>query len=97
MNENNKELKERINVAAYFLSKENLPYDKLCWMLAERQLYRENFKLPTNTLIRERAAKIFFSSPPYDVLCWLIAELDNLIDSEIFNRDSTPRFLNKED
>jgi hypothetical protein len=97
MNENDKELKERISLAAYFLFKENLPYDKLCWMLAERQLYREKLEFPIKNVIRERAAKIFFSSPPYDVLCWLIAELDNLIDSDIFKENSTPDFFNKED
>ena len=97
MNDRDKALKERISVAAYFLSKENLPYDKLCWMLAERQLYREKLEFPTKLLIRERAAKTFFSSPPYDILCWLIAELDILIDSEIFDKESTPRFFDKED
>jgi len=97
MNEKDKELKERISVAAYFLSKENLPYDKLCWMLAERQLYREKLEFPIKNVIRERAAKIFFSSPPYDVICWLISELDNLIDNDIFKENSPSDFINKED
>ena len=38
MNDIPSDLKERINVSAYFLSQKNYPYDKLCWLLAERQL-----------------------------------------------------------
>ncbi|MFW9771489.1 MAG: hypothetical protein ACFFFB_05180 [Candidatus Heimdallarchaeota archaeon] len=70
-------LKQQINIAAYFLSHENHPYDTLCWMLAERELYIQyNFKKPKEDFIRKKAAKIFFAKPDYDVLCWLIAEKD---------------------
>ena len=67
----------QINIAAYYLAQRNFTYDKLCYMLAERQLvvnrdpqYRDESRK------REKAAEIFFSNPPYDILCWLIAEID---------------------
>lgn len=77
MTENNKKIRERINIAAYYLAKMNHPYDTLCWMFAERKLYfQQNFQTPEKKLIKKKAAEIFFSTPPYDVLCWLIAEFD---------------------
>ncbi|TFF99710.1 MAG: hypothetical protein EU540_06285 [Promethearchaeota archaeon] len=79
------DLKEKINIEAYFLSQEDLPYDTLCWMLAERQLYQKIKKKAPKELIKNMAAEIFFSSPPYDVLCWLIAELNILINKGTFD------------
>ena len=38
MEEFSKDIMEEINVAAYFLAKEDIPYDTLCWMLAEKKL-----------------------------------------------------------
>jgi hypothetical protein len=77
MTENNESIRERINIAAYYLAKMNQPYDTLCWMLAERQLYlQQNFQTPEKNLIKKKAAEIFFSTPPYDILCYLIAEFD---------------------
>lgn len=81
-------LKEKINIEAYFLSQEDLPYDTLCWMLAERQLYQKIKGNPPKELIKNRAAEIFFSSTPYDILCWLIAELNILIKKGIFDNRS---------
>ena len=62
MSENPAMVENRINVTAYYLAKRNLPYDILCWLLAERQLYTENDNqhAPEN-LIKKRAANIFFS------------------------------------
>ena len=83
---------EKINVAAYFLSKRNLPYDILCWMLSERLLYTQNNnRYAPNDVIKKRAAEIFFSSPSYDVLCWLIAELDIFHGKDTF--DKRPRLI----
>ena len=79
------DLKEKINIEAYFLSQEDFPYDTLCWMLAERQLYQKNKTKAPKELIKNRAAEIFFSSTPYDVLCWLIAELNILIKKGTFD------------
>ena len=82
----------KINVAAYFISRRNLPYDILCWMLSERQLYTQNNnQYAPNDVIKKRAAEIFFSSPSYDVLCWLIAELDILHGKDTF--DKRPKLI----
>jgi len=86
-------LKNQINIAAYFLSQKNHPYDSLCWMLAERELFIQfNFIRPQKEKIRKRAARIFFSKPPYDVLCWLIAEKDILFKSKMFKKSTKPTF-----
>ena len=83
---------EKINVAAYFLSQRNLPYDILCWLLAERQLYTQNNnQYAPNDVIKKRAAEIFFSSPSYDVLCWLVSELDIFHGKDTF--DKRPRLI----
>ncbi|MFX1315795.1 MAG: hypothetical protein ACFE9T_08020 [Promethearchaeota archaeon] len=80
MSEKKMDLKEQINVAAYYLSQKNYTYDNLCWMLAERQLIAQKDPRYANTQrIREKAAEIFFSNHPYDILCWYIAELDILL------------------
>jgi len=85
MNELTENVKEQINITAYFLSQRNHPYDTLCWMLAERQLYVQNsFRQAKVQNIRKKAAEIFFSSPSYDVLCWLIAELDTMLRKKSF-------------
>ncbi len=74
------DLKDQINVAAYFLAQKNHPYDTLCWFLAERQLFIKNEKKKApEDIIRNRAAEIYVSTCPYDILCWLISELDILI------------------
>ena len=88
MSKINEYLKEKINIEAYFLSQDEFPYDTLCWMLAERQLFQENKRKAPKELIRNRAAEIFFSSTPYDVLCWLIAELNILINKGTFDNRS---------
>ena len=67
----------QINVAAYFLAQKGYTYDKLCWMLAERQLFvQKDPKYNHEDRIREKAAEIFYSEPNYDVLCYLISEID---------------------
>ena len=67
----------QINIAAYYLAQKGYTYDKLCWLLAERQLLIEKDpKYNHEDRIREKAAQIFFSSPTYDVLCYLISEID---------------------
>jgi hypothetical protein len=67
----------QINVAAYYLSLKGYTYDKLCWMLAERQLIiQRDPGYNQEARIREKAAEIFYSSPTYDILCYLISEID---------------------
>ncbi len=71
-----------INVAAYFLAQKGYAYDKLCWMLAERQLlFQRDSRYNQEERIREKAAEIFFSGPGYDVLCYLISEIDIMMRS----------------
>ena len=88
MEEFSKDIMEEINVAAYFLAKENHPYDTLCWMLAEKRLMYKN---PTtdfsDELVRQHAAINYHSCCDYDVMCWLIAELDILLKYEMYGRD----------
>ena len=69
----------QVNVAAYYLAQKGYAYDKLCWMLAERQLLvQRDPKYNHEGRIREKAAEIFFSGPAYDILCYLISEIDIL-------------------
>jgi len=80
MTEINEDINEQVNIAAFYLAQKNFPYDTLCWMLAERQLYfQQNFQAPEKNLIKKKAAEIFFSTPPYDILCWLISEFDIIL------------------
>ncbi|MFW9818847.1 MAG: hypothetical protein ACFFE5_04495 [Candidatus Thorarchaeota archaeon] len=73
----NDEIISQINVAAYYLAEKGYTYDKLCWMLAERQLFIQGDPAYNQEArIREKAAEIFFSGPNYEVLCYLISELD---------------------
>ena len=76
----NDALIHKINVAAYYLAKKNYAFDKLCWLLSERQLrVQKDPRYNQGGRVKERAAEIFFSAPPYDVICYLIAEIDILI------------------
>ena len=73
----NDELVSQVNVAAYYLAQKGYTYDKLCWMLAERQLLvQRDPKYNQEDRIKEKAAEIFFSGPAYDILCYLISEID---------------------
>ena len=73
----NDELVSQVNIAAYYLAQKGYTYDKLCWMLAERQLLiQRDPKYNQDDRIREKAAEIFFSGPAYDILCYLISEID---------------------
>ena len=78
------DLKEMINVAAYFLSQNQLSYNELCWLLAEKQLIiqkgDENVSVDD---IRKKAEEIFRSSCTYDELCWLISELKILTEKKL--------------
>jgi hypothetical protein len=72
-------LRNQINVAAYYLSQKNYTYDQLCWMLAERQLITEQDpKYKSEQRKKEKAAEIYFQGLNYDLLVWLISEFDVL-------------------
>ena len=57
-------------------TRENAPYDDLCWMYAERKIFADNNQIPSDEELRCKAAEVFVSCCEYDVLCYLIAELD---------------------
>ena len=76
-------LSEMISVGAFYISQNQLSYDELCWMLAEKQLIiQKGDENVTEDDIRKLAAKIFSSTSSYDELCWLIAELNILVDEK---------------
>ena len=88
MDELNKELLEEINVAAFYLAREDYTYDALCWMLAEKRLmYKNPEKDFSEELLKGNAATNYFSCCEYDTMCWLIAELDILLKYELYGRD----------
>ncbi|MBY9009612.1 MAG: hypothetical protein KGD74_07100 [Candidatus Lokiarchaeota archaeon] len=90
----NNDIKHDISVAAYFLAEKELTFDNLCWMLAERQLYlQNNFQKVDQNSIKQRAIKIYQTSPPYDVICWLISEVDFLLKRNYFKSNKKPHFI----
>jgi hypothetical protein len=87
-------VKHDISVAAYFLAEKKIPFDDLCWMLAERQLYlQNNFQKVDQDSIKQRAAKIYQTPPPYNVACWLISEVDFLLKMNHFKNNQKPHFI----
>ena len=90
----NNDTKQDISVAAYFLAEKEILFDNLCWMLAERQLYlQNNFQKVDQNSIKQRAIKIYQTSPPYDVICWLISEIDFLLKMKVFESNKKPHFI----
>jgi len=88
MEEFEKKLNEEINLAAYYLAKENHPYDTLCWMLAEKRLMYKNPETDfSDELVKQNAAINYYSCCDYDIMCWLIAELDILLKYEFYGRE----------
>ena len=90
----NNDIKHDISVAAYFLTEKEMIFDRLCWMLAERQLFlQNNFQQVDQNSIKQRATKIYQTSPPYDVICWLISEIDLLFKRNYFKNIPKPHFI----
>jgi len=90
----NDDTKQDISVAAYFLAGKKIPYDNLCWMLADRQLYLHyKFQKADQNSIKEQAANLYNTTPSYDVLCWLISEIDFLLKMNVFKRKEKPHFI----
>ena len=86
--------KQDISVAAYLLAQKKLPFDELCWMLADRQLYlQNNFQKANENAIKAQAIKIFGSHPSYDVLCWLISEIDFVLKMQKYQGMKKPHFI----
>ncbi|MGQ4873723.1 MAG: hypothetical protein ACP6IY_06560 [Promethearchaeia archaeon] len=80
------DFESKVQVEAYFISKRNLTYNELCWLLAEKQLEIMMWpEKPTEDDIRPKAEEIFNSFCTYDELCWLLAELT------VLQRDFSPQ------
>ena len=79
--ENHDELKNYIDNSAYNLSDELIPYDVLCWELAEYQLIFEKGKGKYSERdVIKRAEEIFDLSLSYEDICWLISGLKVYIE-----------------
>ena len=76
MTDQDKDIKDQIDVAAFFLAQKMMPYDVLCWMYADRKIFADHNEIASDDELRCKSAEIYFSSCEYDVLCYLIAELD---------------------
>ena len=86
--------KHEISVAAYLFAEKGLSFNNLCWMLAERQLYLHNeFQKADESLISQRAAEIYVTSPSYDILCWLISEIDLTLKHANYLGHPKPYFI----
>ncbi len=86
--------KHAISVAAYLFAEKGIPFDDLCWMLAERQLYLQNdFQKVDENSIAQRAAEIYYTSPSYDILCWLISEVDLTLKRANYLGHPKPYFI----
>ena len=82
--EKQKDIDIQIQVAAYFLAQKKLPYNDLCWLFAEKQLFVEKgHQQPSKEEIKKKAEEVFNSFPVYDELCWLIAEFEILIKNNL--------------
>lgn len=68
---------EQVNVAAYFISQNQLNYNELCWLLAEKTLIlQKGYDNIKKEDIESKAEEVFNTSCTYDELCWLIGEVD---------------------
>jgi hypothetical protein len=86
--------KQEISVAAYLFAEKRIPFNDLCWMLAERQLYlQNNFQRVDENFISQRAAEIYYTSPSYDILCWLISEIDLTLKRANYGGHPKPHFI----
>ena len=68
--------KELVEKEAYFISLNQLAYDELVWLLAERELsLNKGYENVTEEEIRKLAEEIHGHNLDYDELCWLNAEM----------------------
>ncbi len=73
------EFKDLVDKEAYFISLNQLSYDELCWLLAERTLsLSKGYENVSQDEIRELAKNINGAGSSYDELCWLNAEMQIL-------------------
>ncbi|MFX1276796.1 MAG: hypothetical protein ACFFBP_15925 [Promethearchaeota archaeon] len=71
-----KDFETLVREEAYFISLNELSFDELCWLLAERKLSIEKgYSNVSEEDIRKLAEEIHHSGLSYDELCWLNAEV----------------------
>jgi len=72
----NRKLKNEVELRAKELMHKELPFDVLCWELAEIQLIIEKgHRNYTHKEVRKMEEKIFNSTISYKEICWIIATL----------------------
>ena len=70
------EFKDLVEKEAYFISLNQLTYDQLVWLLAERELsLNKGYENVTEDEIRKLAEEIHGQGCSYDELCFLNAEM----------------------
>ena len=70
------EFKDLVEKEAYFVSLNQLTYDQLVWLLAERELsLNKGYENVTEDEIRKLAEEIHGQGCSYDELCFLNAEM----------------------
>jgi len=76
LEEDGEEFKDLVDKEAYFISLNQLNYDQLVWLLAERELsLNKGYENVTEDEIRKSAMEIHVQGCSYDELCWLNAEM----------------------
>ena len=70
-------IEEDIKREAYLLSQQNLSYNELCWLLAEKfiQVKRRRAGRVAKKVIQEKAEELFKQSLKEDEICWQIASI----------------------
>ena len=81
--DSNQNLKAKTEKRAHNLMKENIPYDVLCWELAEFLLiYEKGRGLYSEHDVCQKAKEIFESSPKYEEICLLIGLYKSYLEQE---------------
>lgn len=81
--EKNDKIKPRVKLSTFNLLQERLPYEDLCWQLAEFQLiFEKGRKGYSEKDVCRRAKAIFDSTLSYVELCWLICEFKSYLEQE---------------
>jgi len=81
--EKNDTIKPQVKFATFNLLQERLPYEDLCWQLAEFQLlFEKGRKGYSERDVCRRAKTIFDSTLTYVELCWLICEFKSYLKQE---------------
>lgn len=79
----NKKLKYEVEIKAKELMHKRLPFDVLCWQLAELQLIVEKGKGNySDHEVYEMEENIFNSPISYREICWLISTLECFIGQQ---------------